>query len=356
MFNKSKIEDALYGIVGFNQPDNPEYQIVDAANQISRSSYFVTDNPYAKIEFFKDNQDYVSISDTEFNKKLKALQTSSIASVCNRVFNNPSYRDRNLLYKYAQNKKDVETLPNGFIGYKLTLDLTKNIALSIPRIMLDFQGTGDIEILLFNTAKKEVLFSKIITITTDRQEESLDWVLNNTDLDYKGDYYLGYNTDGLTVSPYKREYNNASIKSSFANLSIRDVFVSGHNTNTLFDLTDVDGNSITTGLNPDMTVYDDYTDLIINNESLFAYAIYLDAAIRMLSFIKSSIRSNGIQRKGEQMEIALIQEIEGQTTEGTVKITGLKPTLLGELKTLKDEIDKLRMGYVGGALIVNTLY
>jgi len=57
----------MSGIVGFKQPYNPEYAIVNAENQLSSSGYFVTDNPYAKIEYIKDNQDYLGIADDEFN-------------------------------------------------------------------------------------------------------------------------------------------------------------------------------------------------------------------------------------------------------------------------------------------------
>lgn len=355
MFNKSKIEDSLYGIVGLRQPDNPDYQFLDAENQISRSGYYVNDNNYAKVELFKDNNDYHLASDTQLNTKLKELQQSAIASVCNKVFNKSDYIDRSLLYRYAQNKVNTETLPNGFIGYKLTLDSTKNIAFNISRIFLDFQGTGNIEILLFNSAKKQVLQSQIVSITTDRQEVELNWTVNNTDLDYKGEYYLGYNTDGLTVAPYKRDYNMSNVKSCYSNLDIQDIFVSGHNTNTIFDLTTVDGNSLSTGLNPDITVFDDYTDIIINNQSLFAYAIYLDMAIRMISLNLSSIRSNKNQRIGEQNTVRMIQEIEGQDGEGTVKITGLRPMLLSELKSLTQEINKLTTGYFGGQIMVDTL-
>ena len=60
--------------------------------------------------------------------------------------------------------------------------------------------------------------------------------------------------------------------------------MNGHNTNTLFDLTTTDGNSLATGLNPDITVFEDYTDLILNNKKLLSYAILLDMQIKMIGF------------------------------------------------------------------------
>ena len=272
MFNKSKV-DEMYGIVGLRGSDNPVYQILDAANLASTSGYFVDDNPYCKIELYKDNQDYSDISDIDFNTNIKELQESSISSVCDAVFSDSDYIDRQVLYRYAQNKVGTETLPSGFIGYKITPNDKKSLAFCITRDILSFDGTGNIELMIFNSSKKQVVFSEIVAVTSDHQVVQLDWTLDDTDGLYKGEYYYGYNTDGLTVQPFKRDYNNSNIESDVADLGIENVFVKDHNTNTIFDLTATEGNSLTTGLNTDITVYEDYTDLILNNKKLVAKAI-----------------------------------------------------------------------------------
>ena len=155
MFDVSKIQNSLSGLVGFKQPLNPDYAIVDAPNQLSESGYFVNSNPYAKMEYIKDCQDYKDISDADFNKTLSNIIKDSATNVVNQVFKSSSYIDRNLLYRYAFSKKETEALPNGFIGYRIKIDDTKSIGLNITRLFLDFDGTGDITILLFNSAKKE---------------------------------------------------------------------------------------------------------------------------------------------------------------------------------------------------------
>jgi len=353
MFNKNKI-DSIYGIVGLRGSDNPVYQILDAANLASTSGYFVDDNAYCKIELYKDNQDYSEISDTEFNAKIKQLQESSISSVCGAVFSDSDYIDRQVLYRYAQNKTEVETLPSGFIGYKITPNDKKSLAFSITRDILSFNGTGDIELLIFNSAKKEVVFSQVVSIVSDHQVVELDWTLDDTDGLYKGEYYYGYNTDGLTVQPFKRDYNNSNIESIICDLYIEGIFVNGHNTNTLFDLTTTEGNSLATGLNPDITVYEDYTDLILNNKKLFAKSILLDMQIKMIGFNLASLRSNKNERKGEANTVRMLQEIDGQSGEGVVKIAGLRPMLLGEIKRLTKEIKALREGYFQGSISTYT--
>ena len=353
MFNKNKI-DTLYGIVGLRGSDNPLYQILDAANLASTSGYFVDDNPYCKIELYKDNQDYNEITDVGFNANLKKLQESSISSVCDAVFSDSDYIDRQVLYRYAQNKTTTETLPSGFIGYKITPNDTKSLAFSITRDILSFDGTGDIELMIFNSSKKEVVFSEVVSIVSDHQVVELDWTLDDTDGLYKGEYYYGYNTDGLTVQPFKRDYNNSNIESIISDLYIENIFVKDHNTNTLFDLTTTEGNSLTTGLNPDITVYEDYTDLILNNKKLFSRAIQLDMQIKMIGFNLASIRSNKNQRLGEANTVRMLQEIDGQSGDGVVKIAGLRPMLLGEVKRLTTKIEALKDGYFQGSISVYT--
>jgi hypothetical protein len=356
VININKIQTALLGVVGFKQPYNPSYAIVDSANQLSSSGYFVTDNPYAKIEYIKDNQDYLSISNSDFNLFLNDLKRSAIAGVCNQVFNEFDFIDRSLLYKNASNKIEVEDLPTGFVGYEINVSNEKNIAFKINRVLLDFQGTGTFTLLLWNTAKKQPIQSKQITITTDHQEVLLDWEVNNSDTTYKGRYYIGYINNDLTVAPYKRDWNSGNVLSQLNYLFIQPVYVINHTTNVLFDLDDVDGLSESNGLNFDITVYDDYTDFVINNKMLFARAIQLDATINCIQLYLSSLRSNANQAHSAQLYEKIMIELEGTTAGSIVRVTGLKNQLLGEITSIRDEIQKLRMGFrKANQILVSTL-
>jgi hypothetical protein len=346
MFIANKIADGLLGIVGFRQSYNPAYAVLDAENTASSSGLYVNDNPYAKIEFIKDTQDYKDIEFEDFNKMLKDIQKSSIVSVCNQVFNDYDFIDRNVIYKNASNKTNTEILPNGFVGYKIEVSNAKNTAFSINRVILDFSGTGEIELLLFNTGKKGAIESKIINIISDNQVEELNWTLDNTGTTYKGDYYIGYNTDSITISPYKREFNNANIMSSFKELCIEKVLISNHTGNQLFDLTLINGLSQDTGLNLDISIYDDYTDFILNNKMLFAKAISLEFTIRCLQMYVSSIRSNSNERKSQELYQKIMMEIEGtKSSDSLISVSGLREQVLGEISQLKQEVKKLKTGF-----------
>ena len=354
MIQVSKIQNALIGIVGFNQPYNPSYAIVDADNLLSESGYFVTDNPYAKIEYIKDNQDYLKITDTDFNLLLNDIKKRSISNVCNQVFSDYDFIDRSLLFKNASNKTVLEVLPIGFVGYRIKVTSEKNIAFKISRVLLDFDGAGTFTLLVFNSSKKEPIYTQEVTITTDHQEVVLNWTLDNSNDTYKGDYYIGYLTDSLTVTPFKREFEDANILTSPTNLYIERIKVVNHNTDTLFDLQDIDGLSEDSGLNFDISVYEDYTDFIINNKMLFARAIQLDCIISCVQLYISSLRNNANQTQSNLLYQKIMMELEGSDASSPIKVKGLRNQLLGEITSIKAEISKMQKGFVKQGLIMQS--
>jgi hypothetical protein len=357
MLQISKIQNSFLGIVGFKQPYNPNYAIVNAANQLSSSGYFVTDNPYVKIEYIKDNQDYLNISDSDFNIVLEDIQKRSVSNVLNQVFNEYDFIDRSLMYKNASNKIDLESLPIGFVGYQIQVTKDKNVAFNLSRVLLDFDGTGDIELILWNTAKKEPLFTKVVTIASDHQVEELNWTLDNSNDTYKGEYYVGYINDGsLTVTPFKREFNNANVLTQPTNLCIEAVKVVGHSGTSLFDLNDVDGMSEDSGLNFDISVYEDFTDFALNSKMLFARAIQLDSMISCIQLYLSTLRSNANQTQSAQLYQKIMIELEGTDSDSPIVVKGLKNQLIGEIATIRNEIVKMRKGFTkSGCIMLSTL-
>ena len=344
MFNKQTIQEKLFGLVGFQNPANPEYAIVDTENEASSTGRYFTDNPFCKIEYIKDTQDYAAITDEEFNNYLGKVQQESIVSVCDKVFNESDYIDRQMLFQNANNKTDVDSLPDGFVGYRIYVDKEKNLAFEIRRILLEFQGTGDLTIYLFNSAKTEAIYSQQVTISSSFQELVLDWKVDNQDY-YKGEFYLGYFTDSLTVKPYKREYQGANIKSVVTYLNIENIKVTTATGTNLFDLDDVDGAEETWGINPDISTYYDYTDLIVNNKTLLSYAIQMQGQLILLHSYLASLRSNRNERMSTQYINRVIVEIDG-FVGNDVKRIGIKPTLAAEVTRLRQELFKLQAGYM----------
>jgi hypothetical protein len=357
MYNVTNIQNGLFGLVGFNQPFDPSYQILEPDLLESRSGRRIDDNPFTSIRSIHSTQNYDNINDSEFNEFLRRTIKSSINEVMDSVFMRSDFIDRQVLYKYPMNKAKNVDLPNGFVGYKIDVSNTKNVAFEITRCFFDFDIVTvpeTIKLLLFSTDKLDPIYSKEVLVDSDRIEVDLKWVVDNTGSVYKGEYYLGYLTDGLTLKPYDRNYNSGNIESVISELCIQRGKVPNHNTETLFDLEDWDGISTSTGLNPDITVYEDYTDLIINNEKLFSKAIYLSSCLKFMSMYAASLRSNRDQRDTERQLLLVLQQIEGQSGEGLQKVIGYRTKLSSAIKEIAAEIKKLKDSYFSDDMITVT--
>jgi len=278
-----------------------------------------------------------------------------------QVFDKPDYIDRQVLYPWPQNRVNTESIPSGFVCHKIKVDMTKNVAFEISRILLNFDGDGDLELRLFNTFKDAPIESTTITINPGEthKEVELNWVVDNSDDYYKGDFYLGYrnNTAGFnTLAPFKRDYENSDIKANITHLYIEDFIFNGHTTDTLPDLDLEDSIDEATGLNPDITVYDDFTDLITQNERLFARAIKFDMQIKFMEMYLASLRSNLNERESKKQLLLVVAQIEGtNATESSLKVTGVRPQLSRAITAIKKEITKLQDGYLTNRITVDTL-
>ena len=139
-------------------------------------------------------------------------------------------------------------------------------------------------------------------------------------------------------------------------MGVEDYIFEGHTTDTLPNLDDEDSIDEATGLNPDFTVYEDFTDLITQNERLFARAINLDLQIKCMEMYLASLRSNLNERESKKQVQLLIAQIEGvNATESSFKVDGLKPQLSRAITEIEEQIDKLQTGYLPNRITVDTL-
>lgn len=357
MFDKTKVE-ALLGVVGVENPADPDYAIVDAPNQLSTSGYLVTDIPHVKVQFFKDSQDFEAITDEQFNDLLREVQKRAIVAVCNMVFiDKEDFQDRNLFYTNPTNNIEPETLTDGFVNFKIRVKKAKNFAFKIDRVILDFESNfpNDIVLQLYNTGDPEPIQEKTITITEQHQVEPLDWAVDNSGDTYKGDYYLGYVKSATTPTPFKRDYQNSDTISKIEGLTIEPMQVKGHSTSVLFDLNALEGLSENIGINPDILCYDDYTDFILRNKTLFAPAINLKMGIEMLNTSTSSLRVNRLQAISSADTERMLQTLNGfSIDQGKLKGRSLASQLNSAIGTIQLEIEKLQKGFFGGRIMVGT--
>ncbi|MFK5282571.1 hypothetical protein ACI3PL_23710, partial [Lacticaseibacillus paracasei] len=85
--------------------------------------------------------------------------------------------------------------------------------------------------------KSTPIQSKVVAITSSFQEVALNWICDNTDGTYKGEYYFGYISNSLAVQPIARDYECANIRSNIAYTWIESMFVPDVINTNLWDLT-----------------------------------------------------------------------------------------------------------------------
>lgn len=361
MFDKATIASNLYGIVGLRQPYNADYAILDANNIVSRSGYYSSDNPFARVEFLLDCMDYPDGTSANKNEVIKNMQISAITDVCNLVFDEMDFIDRQYIFNNTINKVDLETVVNGFCGFEMLMDIEKNVSFEITRVALNFSGTGNITLALFNSAVTAPLFTKVVNITSDFQIEALNWYVNGATKEYKGRYYIGYIREASTVPiPYKRNYYDSEVISAIKFIDVKSCIATPTTlTNkVLGDLNSLTYGSECHGINPDINVFYDYTDLISRNERLFAKAIDLAFQIKIINSYLCSTRSNRNERISAELQNKATAEIEGITpAPATIHKSGLRTGLANEILMLKKQIKKLKDNYYGdsSAFDVSTL-
>ena len=354
MFDVLNIQEGLVGLVGVRQPYDPNYAVFDTLSLRSDSGLYLDDMPYWKAEYFIDSALGSNYTPAQVNESLLNIFKATNVDVCNHVFNKIDLIDRQILYTNAQNKVKTETtLVNGFIGYRFRMSKQKDLAFRINKIMLEFEGVGDIKVLLFNSYESAPIQEKTVAISSNYQVEDLQWTINNTKT-YKGEYYIGFIYDTSLV-PYKRDYRDSNHENCVKELIIDKVKVRGHATDSLFDLTKVEGLSENTGLNLDVTVFEDFTDFILNNKFMFSRAIQLGACINIYNRFVSSNRSNSSERYSKDLMTGIMRIVKGVIGDG-FKDVGLQTLLDNALISIRDEINKLRENKTGGnQILVTTL-
>lgn len=345
MVNRITLISSLNGIVGFRQPLDSTIFTLDTANKTSRSGYYVNDDPFVKLDVLRDCQDYSAIDATGFNALLTQLQNKAITDVVNAVFSENDYIERNYLYPMANNKTESNQL-SGFVGYKIETSKSNNVNMLITRALLEFEGTGSIQLLLYDTLQSTPIATKTVTITSKYQFVTLNW-----DYPVNKEYRLGYIASG-SLKPYEREYQSNNIPNIFTHIRPLQIQVPLQVGTTLWDLDDEEGLSEYCGVNLDITIYKDFTELLIQNEQIFANAINLQCVCNIIDFYVASERSNIIERLSADFLARAIVYMNGQEEPNVV---GLTKTIANQVKLIKQAIKRLKDNYQPNIMNIVTL-
>lgn len=345
MFVAEKIRGCSEGLIGIRQPFDPSYAIFEADLLTSKSGYFIDDIPLFRAEYFIDVVCPKNSTTSEKNDLFRQMLGDSTINVVNQVFVGTSIIDRQVQYVNANNLTEIETgLPNGFIGQRFRQANLKDVAFKLNRLFLTVDGSGDLEIRLYNSFQSTPVKTKIVTINSSQKSYivELDWACDNTDF-YKGEWFVGYTLDG-NIQPYKRVFENSNIQSQVKELYYEEINVPGHMTTDLFDLKKYGENgNLSTGMNFDITTYEDKTSFVCSNTTHFARAVQLELAIQIIQRVISSNRSNVNERYSNDLKRTLLASLKGLKGQGIAE-KGLENQLISEVSRIREEVEKLKRG------------
>ena len=342
MINISEIRTSLFGVVGLQQSYNPAYAIL-AADLIASTSgaYFNQYSSYMTVENLKSTQPYADISDANFNIWLRSVITNSISTAIQKCFKIDLFENA-LLYDRSIRKSTTLDNDGDFVGYEIIVSKRKDMKSFINKAILDFSGTGTVKLLLFHDSQVDPLQEQEVTISDNSSTEvALNWGLDYGSVQ-GGKYYLGYLTDGLTPKAFERDYEDSNVSHQYTGVGLFPVKVTGWNSETMFDISDVVNVSETFGLNFDISSYKDYTNLVVNNKDMFIDVIGYQFAADMLGMMMTSIQTNGIERIGKGN---LLIELQGGFINEEL------PTVVGVNTKLQKAIKEVQRNLIDTPLI-----
>ncbi len=311
MYDIASIKINLSGVVGWRQPLETEFAIIDAANRISLSNLFFQDfHSLVKIENLRSTVPE-SLSDIEFNTFILNMQKAVIAKVVQGVFQKKKPQTKSLLEKLrlfdqANVMDDPITNAGSWVGYEINLNKNNNLKVVIDAMVSEIDGIkAGLTIFLFHSAQKTAIKTfSLDTIANDSKWDDLTaW-----NLDYLayigGTYYIGYKQDDLgIVQALNRGWDLSDQPNSPKNFTVRPVRIENYTGIELFDIDDVEIASETHGLNFEFTATIDLTNLISDQKQLFANLIGMQMAADVLEKIYNSTRNNAIKKETRDMAL-----------------------------------------------------
>jgi hypothetical protein len=345
MFRESIILSDLFGQVGWRQPIDSDYDIVDATNLATASGlYFQDFHSMIDIRMIKESIQDIGISDSNFNTYLTNLQKASIIKVLRKIFSENDLIER--LNLFDNENVITETITNGadWVGYEITVPKRSDISVKLNTALLEFDAAGSVTLRLFNSQNQTALTTQAVTTVANSQaNHSLtNWYLHYNSVATPhyagGKFYVGYLTSGLTPKAINRNWQNAAVINDGRGFCFRPCKFAGHTSITLPDIDSIEYTDQTYGLNFDVSTVYDYTNLISSQKHLFVNAIGLQVCRDVMEMVYTSVRSTREERIGKDV---VFFELNGNQANPAF------PFQDGITKRLDDEISRLRKNFLG---------
>lgn len=313
MYDIPIIKTNLAGVVGWRQPQEAEFAILDVANLASSSGLFFQGvHRLVTVENLK-NALPETLSDSEFNDEIFDMQQDAIQKVVHSVFQLKKPRTKALLdklrlYDNANVKDDfIENVASQWVGYEIDLSKNNNLKVVIDALGSEFDDIKvGLDIKLFHSTQKAAIAT--FALTTLAGDSKFDDLTVDFVMDYLtfvgGTYYLGYEMDDLgAVRALNRSFDVSEVANKPKHFDIQPIRVENYVGPDLFDIDDIEISDDTYGLNFEFTTTVDITNLISDQKETFADLISKQFAIDVLTTMIYSTRTNSIKQETRTMAL-----------------------------------------------------
>lgn len=335
MLNTNRIQSNIYGLVGYAQPIESLYAIVDAVNNESRSGKFFQGFSFlTRIENLR-NAAPEDLNNTDFNLWLTQTTKEGLINACqNTISAERDLLEHRVLYHYEKDfNNKISNTAGRFVGYEFELVKKESVTLQINTLITSFDGEVTFNLYLYHSSQKQPI--KTIELTT-QIDSDLTQSLTDCFMYYQnevyigGKFYLGYYQDDLgSVQAYDRQYELSDIENWFTNVRIEAIRVDNTTGTDLFDVNFVRDSSETWGLNFDISIYKDYTQFLIDNQRVIQDLIGLQTAVQHLNYMEYNYRNNDIDKRNAELILLELKGLPGKTN-------GLEERLEREIMRVQD--------------------
>lgn len=336
MYQANRILTSLFGRVGWKQPTQPEYAVLDEANTTSKSGrYFQNTHAAISIKTIKESQEDADISDADFNEFLVGMQKGAILKTLSAVFNQDEAVESGAIYERESNLPTTFQENSGkFVGYVVEVAENTDYTVALSQIMLLFDKDTSFELKCFSDLSDQPIWTKAVegraneTTIIDVDDLFLSWLgrygAANT-------FYIGYFQADLGDARAINEPVSEWMEGLLWEANSFYATASGSKFNLPYT-----ENSLTQGLNLVFTSYKDFTTRILFNKSMFDEAVSLQVACDVLELVLSSTRSNSDQRISQQQLADLFLALNQEQPTGDKPYTpGLKVRYAREIEKIQ---------------------
>jgi len=340
-FDFSRVVAALFGRLGWKQPVKANSPVIDSTNQMSKGYRYFNDGSFhaiVTIDNLKATMEEQGASDVNLNLYMESLQRAAIMRCLNAVFREPEYIKQYLLLdRIGQNDKVIENT-GLFVGYEINLAPVMDIGVQIDSATLLFDQDVTFNLYLFKDGKKSPI--SVIEVSAVAGEATVvnfsDLVLNYIGSATKGGrFYFGYFQDDIGSTRAIQEQVCSKDTACFCAQPMQSKQTVGQ-----YDF-NRNQRSYTVqpyGINLEMSVFRDHTQVIVKKANLFDEVIGLTVASMTIEQIIYTCRSNTNERvlKDELSKIGIQLDLNGVAAiSDSPKIKGLNDRIEEELKRLR---------------------